>query len=87
MFHHLYQEYLFVFYLRVCIIIIRFENETIPFVCCEPEVNASRLVLKVGYAARAVSGKHVLVSYHTLFEFSSPSPTIPLWAKHRFLPR
>ena len=55
--------------------------------CCEPAADASRLVPKVGYAATAVSGRHVLVSYHTLFEFSSPSPTIPLWAKHRFLPR
>ena len=30
---------------------------------CEPAVDASRLVLKVGYAAPAESGRHVLVSY------------------------
>ena len=33
--------------------------------CCEPAIDASRLVLKVGYAAPAESGRHVLVSYHT----------------------
>ena len=32
---------------------------------CEPAVDASRLVLKVGYAAAAESGRHVLMSYHT----------------------